>query len=119
MRQRPVMHRARDWAARALLLMLIGVAGLGPATPTSAAEWVQNFAPTQLWSGRDSSAVSFGSAPQWDYFQIAAPQMGGRFYVLVARTGNYAFVDATILGPSGPPPAGWPGAAPAAEPAPP
>jgi hypothetical protein len=119
MRQKPAMQHARAWAARALLLLLVAVAGLGPPTPTSAAEWVQNFAPTELWSGPDTSAISFGSAPQWDYFQVLAPQMGGRFYVLVARTGNYAFVDATSIGPSGPPPVGWPGSSPTGAPAPP
>jgi hypothetical protein len=34
--------------------------------------------------------------------------MGGRLYVLVARTNNYAWVDALSVGPSGPPPPGWP-----------
>src|SRR4030095_1909986 len=42
------------------------------------------------------------------YFLLARPQVGGRLYVLVARTRNYAWVDALAVGPSGPPPPGWP-----------
>jgi lipoprotein-anchoring transpeptidase ErfK/SrfK len=34
--------------------------------------------------------------------------MGQRLPVLVARSGNYAWVDALSVGPSGPPPPGWP-----------
>jgi hypothetical protein len=34
--------------------------------------------------------------------------MGSRLYVLVARTKNYAWVDALSVGPSGAPPPGWP-----------
>jgi hypothetical protein len=34
--------------------------------------------------------------------------VGGRLYVLVARSQNYAWVEALAVGPSGPPPPGWP-----------
>ena len=34
--------------------------------------------------------------------------MGDRLFVWVARTKDYAFVDALSVGPSGPPPPGWP-----------
>jgi lipoprotein-anchoring transpeptidase ErfK/SrfK len=61
-----------------------------------------------LWSGPDDNAVQFGVAARWDYFLIAQPQTGQRLYVLVARSNNYAWVDALSVGPSGPPPPGWP-----------
>ena len=76
------------------------------ATPTPA--WVQALRPISLWSGPDDNAEQLGAAARWDYFLIAKPQMGGRLLVLVARSGNYAWVDALSVGPSGPPPPGWP-----------
>src|SRR5581483_6883959 len=86
-------------------------------TPTPAAapgavapwnpRWVQNFAPTELWSGPSSGAVDYGPLPQWSYVLWVAPQSGPRLYVWVPWSKNYAFVDATAVGPSGPPPAGW------------
>lgn len=97
------------WLVRPLLGLLLLLAGLGQAAPAQAADWVQNFVPTELWSGPDANAISFGTAPQWDYFQVISPQPNGRLYVLVARTKNFAFIDAKAVGPSGPPPAGWPG----------
>jgi hypothetical protein len=80
-------------------------------TPTpipTAPAWVQALRTTPLWSGPDDNAEQFGTAALWDYFLIAKPQMGGRLYVVVARTKNYAWVDALSVGPSGPPPPGWP-----------
>lgn len=73
--------------------------------------WVQALRPIPLWSGPDDNADQLGVAARWDYFLIARPQMGGRLYVLVARTKNYAYVDAMSVGPSGPPPPDWPPAA--------
>jgi lipoprotein-anchoring transpeptidase ErfK/SrfK len=77
---------------------------------------VQALRPIPLWSGPDDQAQQFGAAARWDYFMIARPQAGQRLYVLVARTQNYAWVDALSVGPSGPPPAGWPPADQAAVP---
>ncbi|MBV9603412.1 MAG: L,D-transpeptidase [Chloroflexi bacterium] len=71
---------------------------------------MQSLEPIPLWSGPDDGADQLGTAPRWDYFLIAAPQNGSRLYVLVARTNNYAWVDALSVGPSGAPPAGWPSA---------
>jgi hypothetical protein len=114
--RRQLMRRMGEWLARALVALLVALAALGPAAPAGAAQWVENFVPTELWSGPNADAVSFGTAPQWDYFQVIS-QTGTRLLVQVARTGNYAFVDLASVGPSGPPPAGWPNAAPAAAPA--
>jgi hypothetical protein len=69
---------------------------------------LQSLRPLILWSGPDDAAEPLGSAARWDYFLVTRPQMGGRLYVIVARTRNYAWVDAAAVGPSGPPPAGWP-----------
>jgi hypothetical protein len=66
--------------------------------------WVQNFKETQLWSGIDARAVSFGGIAQWSYLQVVAVQDGApRLYVMNPKTMNYAYVDATAVGPSGPP----------------
>jgi lipoprotein-anchoring transpeptidase ErfK/SrfK len=73
-------------------------------------EWVQALRPIALWSGPDDSADQFGYAARWDYFLIATPQNGARLFVWVARSQNYAWVDALSVGPSGPPPPGWPSA---------
>jgi lipoprotein-anchoring transpeptidase ErfK/SrfK len=87
------------------------------ATATAVPEaWVQALRSLPLWSGPDDKAQQFGFAARWDYFLIVHPQMGQRLQVLVARTKNYAWVDALSVGPSGPPPPGWP---PADLPAPP
>lgn len=69
--------------------------------------WVQNHAVTDLWSGPDDKAVSFGRIPQWSYLHVVRSQPGTRLYVLVPWTTNYAYVDAAAVGPSGPPPEGW------------
>jgi hypothetical protein len=97
------------WMARLLVVLIIGGLSAATATPASAGYWVQNFAPAQLWSGPDANAISFGTAPQWDYFDVQQPYPSGRLYVRVARTGNFAFVDVNLVGPSGAPPSGWPG----------
>ena len=82
-------------------------AATATATP-AAAPWVQSLRPIQLWSGPDDSAIEFGIAPRWDYFQVVKPQSGSRLYVYVARSRDYAWVDALSVGPSGPPPPNWP-----------
>jgi hypothetical protein len=102
---------ARVWSARVLLVAFLVLAGFGPAQPVGAAQWVQNFVATELWSGPDVGAISFGTAPQWDYFEVVSTH-GTRTYVRVARSQNFAFVDSATLGPAGPPPVGWPGSAP-------
>jgi hypothetical protein len=77
-----------------------------PTPPPQA--WVQALRPLPLWSGPDDNADQFGYAARWDYFLVVRPQAGPRLSVFVARTGNYAWVDALAVGPSGPPPPGWP-----------
>ncbi len=89
------------------------------AVPTPvpvAPAWVQALRPIPLWSGPDDNAEQFGAAARWDYFMIASPQLGNRLQVLVARSKNYAWVDALLVGPSGRPPPGWPPVSQAAVP---
>jgi hypothetical protein len=93
-------------SASVSLLLAVPFTALA-ATPPFAAFWVQNFKETHLWSGPTGTAVDYGAIPQWSYLQVAAPQNGPRLYVFVPWSKNYAFVDATAVGPSGPPPAGW------------
>jgi hypothetical protein len=66
--------------------------------------WVQSFEVTHLWSGPADPAVDYGEIPQWTYLLVVAPQNGPRLFVFVPATGNYAYVDARSVGPSGPPP---------------
>jgi hypothetical protein len=79
--------------------------------------WVQSHKETQLWSGPDAGAVSFGVVPQWSYFQVVAPQQGPRLHVLNPANNGYAYIDADAVGPSAAPP-GAPatGLSPAAKP---
>src|SRR5436305_1598163 len=71
------------------------------ATAAPAPQWLEAVVPLVLWSGPDDAAVQLGVAAQGDYFQLARPQSGPRLYVLVARTKNYAWLDALSVGPSG------------------
>src|SRR5207302_8250079 len=75
-----------------------------PFTPA----WVQALRPIPLWSGPDDNAEQLGAAARWDYFLILNPQAGSRLQVQVARTKNFAWIDALLVGPSGPPPPDWP-----------
>lgn len=95
----------------AMLLAIIPISSSSASAASSpwTPRWVQNFAPTHLWSGSGGAAVDYGALPQWSYLQWVAPQNGPRLYVYVPWTKNYAYVDATAVGPSGPPPAGWVG----------
>jgi len=97
----------------ALLAVLLAVTTTLTFLPTTAlaastvGTWVENFVPTQLWSGPSGAAADYGAIPQWSYLQIVAPQQGTRLFVYVPWTKNYAYVDAKSVGPSGPPPPGW------------
>jgi hypothetical protein len=94
---------------RGLAMILVAFAALALPASASAAEYVQNFTATELWSGPDAGAISFGTAPAWDYFQVVSHQPNGRLYVQVLRNQNFAFIESGHVGPSGPPPVGWPG----------
>ena len=73
---------------------------------TNPVGYVQTVKPdTQLQSSFDAKASqSFGGTAQFSYLQVVEPQVGTRLLVLNPKTGNYAYVNATDVGPSGPPP---------------
>jgi hypothetical protein len=50
------------------------------------------------------NAQTFGDKPQFSYLQVVEPQIGDRLLVLDPDTGNYTYVNAADVGPSGPPP---------------
>ena len=92
--------------ARATVVLCIMFMGLASSSVSAAAYtpwWVQNQQDTQLWSGPDSQAVSFGTVAVRSSFLVVAPQQGPRLYVLNPLSGNYAYVDASAVAP-GPPP---------------
>lgn len=64
--------------------------------------WVQTFQPAHLWSGADSNAEDFGAVPQFSYFRVVTPQDGSRLHVYNPVTRDYAYLDASAAGPSGP-----------------
>lgn len=98
-----VIARPSLWLRLAVpvLALFFLTAQAGSAAPP---QWVQNFVETDLWSGPDSNAISFGQVPQWSYFLVSAPQNGPRLYVLNPLTGGYAYIDASAVGPSSSPP---------------
>jgi CSLREA domain-containing protein len=73
---------------------------------TNPVEYVQTLAPNtpELSSFDPNTSQTFGTKPQNSYLQVVEPQIGSRLLVLDPDTGNYSYVDATAVGPSGPPP---------------
>jgi len=51
-----------------------------------------------------NTSQEFGTKPQFSYLQVVEPQIGNRLLVLDPDTGNYGYVNAADVGPSGPPP---------------
>src|SRR5215213_996321 len=74
------------------------------AAPISGGSWVQNYRATELWSGPDEKAISFGWAPVFSYFKVMSAQDGPRIRVQNPLTNGVAFVTARDVGPSGAPP---------------
>ncbi|HEY8744809.1 MAG TPA: hypothetical protein VIU62_17100 [Chloroflexota bacterium] len=79
-------------------------ASAGPgATSSFQPFWVENFVTTPIWSGPDAAAISFGNQAQFSAFLVVKAQTGSRLYIFNPRSGNYGYVDAAAVGPSGPP----------------
>ncbi|HVA23611.1 MAG TPA: hypothetical protein VMW62_04385, partial [Chloroflexota bacterium] len=70
---------------------------VGYVQATDAAPVLSSFDP--------NNTQTFGTKPQFSYLQVVEPQIGNRLLVLDPDTGNYGYVNATDVGPSGPPPA--------------
>jgi len=79
-----------------------------PSTATNAqvtgGSWVQNHRPTDLWSGPDDKAITFGLAPAYSYFKVLGAQEGSRIKIQNPITNGIAYVTAKDVGPSGSPP---------------
>ncbi|HLG69831.1 MAG TPA: hypothetical protein VK009_05340 [Chloroflexota bacterium] len=69
--------------------------------------WAQTVRPdVQLYSSFDpAKSTVFGMKKQGSYLRMVEPQIGSRLLVLDVDAGNYAYVNAKDLKPSGPPPA--------------
>jgi hypothetical protein len=67
--------------------------------------FVQNHDPLiHMWSGPTREARDFGFAgPQFTTFTVVAPQVTERLFVYSPIVGNYGWLDARGVGPSGPP----------------
>jgi hypothetical protein len=59
----------------------------------------------QLYSSFDpAKSTVFGTKKQGSYLRMVEPQIGSRLLVLDLDSGNYAYINARDLKPSGPPP---------------
>ncbi|GEM_PF-2976786 len=74
-----------------------------PAPPELKPYWVQNFKPTDVWSGAGPDAKSFGALPAWHFFHVVGAAVGNRLPVLVDWSSDAGYVEAGDVGPSGPP----------------
>jgi lipoprotein-anchoring transpeptidase ErfK/SrfK len=75
-----------------------------PSAQARDQRWIQNHHATELWSGPDEKAVSFGWAPAFSYFRVLGAQEGSRIRIQNPLTNGVAFVTAKDVGPSGSPP---------------
>jgi lipoprotein-anchoring transpeptidase ErfK/SrfK len=66
--------------------------------------WVQTFTPTTAWAGSDADAQALGKIQMWRYLEVVGPSDGNRWPVVDPRTQARSWVDASAVGPVGPPP---------------
>jgi hypothetical protein len=74
---------------------------------TNPVGYVQTLNPdaTEYSSFDPNTAQTFSTQPQFSTFQVVEPQIGNRLLVIDPNTNNFAYVNATDVAPSGPPPA--------------
>lgn len=82
--------------------------GISAAPPAPAAQWVQNFKPTELFAGPDAGATSLGMAPQFRTFQVVDQVENGRSKLFdpgrgEGRLPGEVWANLADFGPSGPP----------------
>lgn len=89
------------------LLITTQAIGSTVAVVTNPVGYVQTLQPStpELSSFDPGQSQTFGSKPQFSYLQVVEPQIGNRLLVVDPDTGNYSYVNATDVGPSGAPPA--------------
>ncbi|MBV8087870.1 MAG: hypothetical protein JO247_23925, partial [Chloroflexi bacterium] len=71
---------------------------------TNPVGYVQTTSDAPELSSFADNAQTFTSKAPNTYLQVVEPQIGNRLLVLDPDTGNYAYVNASDVGPSGPPP---------------
>jgi hypothetical protein len=76
----------------------------GDGQPAFKPFWVQNVKETDLWSGVDDKAKSFGTMAPFSYFQVLEPQKGPRLRVRNPIGNGIGYINASDVGPSGAPP---------------
>lgn len=90
-------------------VLFVTIALLGTVSPASAdGWWAQLVRDSDLWSGPDATAESFGKLPRGQYVQVLAEQPfpgTARLYVQEATDHAYGYVEAIALAPSAAPPA--------------
>src|SRR5207244_13614596 len=83
-------------------------AGVWQAVLANPVSYVQTLNPSasEYSSFDQATSQTFGTKPQFSYLQVVEPQIPGtnRLVVLDPDTGNYSYVNATDVGPSGAPP---------------
>ena len=84
------------------ILATVCLSGSVRADAPVGASWVANYVATDLWSGSNSQAVSFGPLPQFTPL-FTLGQAGDRLLVLNPATEGTAYVDADAVGPVGTP----------------
>ncbi len=73
--------------------------GTASASTGDTQAWVATYSPTDVWSGPDPDAVSFGPARVGAPYRILAPQQGSRILIYNPLTDNVGWIDALAAGP--------------------
>ena len=73
--------------------------GTVPASTGDTQAWVATHSPTDVWSGPNPDAISFGAARVGAPFRILAPQHGSRILIYNPLTDNVGWIDALAVGP--------------------
>ncbi|MCL4543741.1 MAG: N-acetylmuramoyl-L-alanine amidase [Chloroflexi bacterium] len=68
-------------------------------------QWVETTTPTALRGGADQQADEVLPLAQWSYLQVTGPDVNGWLPVLEPASGKHGYIEASLVGPSGPPPA--------------
>ena len=98
----PFPWNVRYAAAACALLAALSLGGSARADAPVGSSWVANYVATDLWSGSDAEAETFGPLPQFSPL-FTLGQAGDRLLVLNPTTEGTAYVDADAVGPVGTP----------------
>ena len=73
--------------------------GPAPAPTAGPPVWVATHSPTDVWSGPESDAISFGPARIGFPFRVLAPQERSRLFVYNPLSDSVGWIDALAVGP--------------------